>query len=124
MLANSEYSTKEGGEDMNEIQFIKNEAISLSVGDTAQVDCCFCDKQNKLSITRIDEGILYNCWSASCSGKGFIGSLPSCLMEKVSKKVFVPKMYNRPTKAWAGDELKWLCSKYHLKESTVRPLHG
>jgi hypothetical protein len=44
---------------MNELQEIKNEAIGLAPGESTSVDCVFCKRQGKLSITRIDEGSYY-----------------------------------------------------------------
>lgn len=62
---------------------IKLEAIDLPIGSTLYAVCPFCkhipganNGQAKLSITRTEAGILYNCFRASCKrGRGFIGDI-------------------------------------------------
>lgn len=84
----------------NERIYIKNEALGLEVGASTQVYCPCCDNDPpyppSLSITRDDNGIIYNCFRAVCSCRGFIGSLPSCIpTDKKLVKRFVPKPYTR-----------------------------
>jgi hypothetical protein len=104
----------------SEIAYIKNEALDLPIDSTKSVLCCFCDDdEGKLSITRLQEGLLYNCFRAKCSGKGFIGSLPSDLLEKRKKNRFTPKPFDKPTNQIDGDWLTWLCQKYRLRATTI-----
>jgi hypothetical protein len=58
-------------------QAVKLLAENLSVGeDTGFIDCPFCQAphEQKFSITRIDNGLLYNCFRASCGAAGFVGT--------------------------------------------------
>lgn len=102
---------------MSEIQYIKNEAISLGVGETATVECCFCGKP-KLSITRKDDAILYNCWSASCPNKGVIGSMPSELITRGANK-FKSRPYRAPTHTLDYERYEILHKRYWITRSTA-----
>ena len=93
---------------MNELKHIKMEALGIPIGQSKTVHCCFCDNDPPyaptLSITRTDDGILYNCFRAACSGSGFIGSLPTS--EMVTRggigpdpDRFIPRPYTEPTQA-------------------------
>jgi hypothetical protein len=105
---------------MNELQEIKNDAIGLVPGETAAVDCVFCKKKGKLSITRIDEGILYNCYSASCTGRGFIGSIPSQLVTNLSKKKeFKPKPMTLATVQPGVDDVMQMWDLYGIEGRTL-----
>jgi len=58
-------------------QAVKLLAEGLSVGeDTGFVECPFCQAphEQKFSVTRIDTGLLYNCFRASCGASGFVGT--------------------------------------------------
>ena len=51
-------------------------AADLAVGQSTTVHCIFCraKHEQKLSITRTAEGIVYRCWRVTCGKKGFIRS--------------------------------------------------
>ncbi len=57
---------------------IELDAVGLEVGENlGDLECPFCgggsSGERKFSITRIDDGLLYNCYRASCpDGRGFI----------------------------------------------------
>jgi hypothetical protein len=58
-------------------QAVKLLADGLGVGeDTGFVTCPFCqaEHEEKFSVTRIDTGLLYNCFRASCGAAGFVGT--------------------------------------------------
>lgn len=95
--------------------YIKGAGATLQVGETTNVPCCFCGtEKTKLSITRIDEGLLYNCWLPHCSGRGFIGTLPSTLLVNEDKKRerFTPKPYHYPTQQLSLNNKNHLIVKY------------
>ena len=104
---------------MNHLEYIKMEAIALDVGQTTEVECCFCGSADKkLSITRKEDGIVYNCWRASCSGRGFIGSMHSAC-NKGEIKQFIPKYFINATGLPSDKMLNRLYQRYTLKESTL-----
>ena len=51
-----------------QLQIIKN--IPLKEGDTKVITCPFCGGQKKLAISKIDGKLMWNCYRASCEGKG------------------------------------------------------
>lgn len=55
-------------------QAVELEAQSLQIGQSWYIDCPACGRQKKMGISRILEGVLYNCFSTSCGEKGFTGS--------------------------------------------------
>lgn len=58
-------------------QAVKLLAADLQVGeDTGFVQCPFCmaEHEEKFSVSRVDNGLLYNCFRASCGASGFIGT--------------------------------------------------
>lgn len=106
---------------MSDLDYIKMEAIALDVGETTTVQCCFCNSdEKKLSITRKENGIVYNCWRAACSGRGFIGcgGWVDNYTEKAKTK-FVPKIYLNPTMELSVATLKLLSKKYGLDAKTL-----
>ena len=105
---------------MNEIQFIKTEALDLPVDMSKTVHCCFCDNEKpyppSLSLTRIDDGILYNCFRASCSGQGLIGSLPTDFQvtKGVQKDNFKARPYVMPLYELSQTDKEYLYDRYKL----------
>ena len=51
-------------------------AADLQVNEGRYLDCEFCGRANKMSVTRTSEGLLYNCFSSACDAKGFIADFP------------------------------------------------
>lgn len=106
----------------NELDYIKQEALSLPVGGSEQVYCPFCDNgpgwAPSLSITRTDTGILYNCFRAVCSGRGFIGSIPGeFLKAKEKNKEFHPKPFTRQTVAIDKEFYEKYLERYGIRRS-------
>lgn len=46
--------------------------MGLAVGDNGYLDCPFCGRKGKFSISRRSEGVLYHCFSSHCGKSGFI----------------------------------------------------
>lgn len=101
---------------MNELSYIKMEALHLEVGETVHALCCFCNSdKKKLSITRTPEGILYNCWRAACSGKGFIGSTQNMLFANNWKRDgFNPNPYTKEFTLLTPHMMDMCWQKYRL----------
>lgn len=51
---------------------VRLSASALDIYETIYTDCPFCERLNKMGITRTPEGVLYNCFSTGCQSKGFI----------------------------------------------------
>ena len=51
-----------------QLQIIKD--IPLREGDTKVITCPFCGGQKKLALSKIDGKLMWNCYRASCEGKG------------------------------------------------------
>jgi len=81
----------------NIIESLKLEALNLNIGDSTQIVCLFCNAthESSLSITKIQEGLLYHCFRASCNASGFIPSF-QVPYDGEKKKEFQPKYFHRP----------------------------
>lgn len=51
-------------------------AADLEIGQDQYIDCVFCGRAKKMGISRVSDGVLYNCFSTACDSKGFIPSHP------------------------------------------------
>ncbi len=122
---------------MNELDCIKQAALSLSIGENEKVYCPFCDNIEpyapSLSVTRIAEGILYHCYRAVCSGQGFIGTLPSNLLKdknvNLTVKLFKPKPYEKETTHVLPVMVEYIGKKYcisclELERNNIRQTGG
>ena len=94
----------------DKLDYIKLEALGLSEGQTVQVDCPQCGKP-KLSITRTDNGILYNCWRASCTLSGAIGGVSNITH---TKPPFQPRIFTGNLKEISNELYSSYISKYHM----------
>jgi len=103
---------------VNELSYIKMEALHLLVGETTHANCCFCHSdKKKLSITRTPEGILYNCWRSSCSGRGFIGSVTSNIFAaEWQQDEFRPDVYRAETTLLTPHMITMLRERYHMSQ--------
>lgn len=104
-----------------ELSYIKQEALTMEVGDTKQVHCCFCeDREPKLSITRKETGLIYNCWRIKCPAKGFIPTMPTSLWTPESKKKKKePKFFLHDTTNLSLRLVAKLARKYHLNAAML-----
>ena len=100
----------------DKLEYVKMEGLSLDVGETTQVECPSCGR-DKLSITRDDEGLLFNCWRPSCSFRGMIGTIGALYKatdQDVTKKIFKPNQYTGETEAISEDFYADFLSKYEI----------
>jgi len=115
---------------INSLQYIKMEALGTPVGQSKTVYCCFCDNDPpyapSLSLTRIEEGILYNCFRACCSGQGMIGSLPANFGDKGKAQGFTPRPYTKPSMIADPENLKdlWHLTTHEVKNNGIRRTFG
>lgn len=98
---------------------IKSNAIDLDLGETAKDVCPFCNARHEesFSVTRTDEGILYNCYRAGCSAKGFISSLVGSIpvdQKDIKRKEFKPKVFDKPLEPLPSIITDMLFDKYEL----------
>ncbi|MCP5004642.1 MAG: hypothetical protein GY941_12000 [Planctomycetes bacterium] len=101
------------------------EASALEIDESTIIDCPFCRRKNKMSIKRINQGILYNCFSAHCPKRGFLSSMPGSLLGKTDSKraKFKPKYYNRPLSTLSDTDYRMLYTKYHLSRELLDENH-
>lgn len=112
---------------MNQIsstkKIVKDASKDLSLNESKSIVCPFCvedwNRMNKpkewkpeksMSITRAENGILYNCFRASCGAKGFIPSVYTGAF-KVKKK---PRVYNYEVFNLGSHHLQFLVDKFDL----------
>ena len=103
----------------DKLDYIRMSALSLAVGQTEQVECPSCHKP-KLSLTRTDSGILYNCWRPSCTMRGIVGSSANSLTDQPYEKQFVARPYMRPTSTLTHE----FWEKYLSQYDTPRPAYS
>jgi hypothetical protein len=123
---------------MRDLDSIKLAALSLPVGESDQIVCPACQKP-KLSITRLDDGIVYNCWRPSCSMKGYIGSNPSEILSSLAHSGFKPRVYSEPSYEIDAEFCRERLLKYQItlykwkkngckmnedKDTLIMPLRG
>ena len=105
--------------------YISNEALGLDVGESSMVYCPVCDNappyKPSLSITRLTEGILFNCFRAVCGTHGFVPSMPSDLIKVAKQKEhkFKQKVFTHPTIDLDDDWLEWLHTTYGIEPEEV-----
>jgi len=106
-------------------EVLKEAALSLEVGDSLNTLCPFCrvPHEMKMSLTRIDEGLLYNCYRASCGARGFISSVPGSILlngeGRKKKKQFVPREFSGELELLPKEILEELSTKYTLTEEEL-----
>ena len=106
-------------------EYIKAEALSLGVGDSRLSHCPFCDNcvpySPSMSVTRVESGLLHNCFRAVCGAKGFVGSLPQEGVASPYKIAcgFVPRPFREPTRELTNAELDFLKQKYDLSHEQI-----
>lgn len=102
---------------------IKEAAIDLDVGETTKSVCPFCtaSHEESFSITRIDEGIVYNCFRATCASKGFISSHIGTVYKskQKSKKTFTPHPFEKSLEPLPEYIVQLLFKKYELTEEEL-----
>lgn len=116
-------------EAFNPKEIIEQEGLSLNVDESLSLVCPFCqeDWENQgrpgaiwkpsksMSITRIPQGLLYNCFRATCrDGHGFIPNVISDPSKYQKRKAFTPAEYNYPTTDVPKRYQKFLAENYLL----------
>jgi len=84
---------------------IKLLALDLNIADSLRGVCPFCNAthEHSFTITRTEEGLLYNCYRSSCpdeESSGFIGTMPQNILNVASfkkEKTFRSKSFKYPT---------------------------
>ncbi len=107
-------------------QELKEAALSLEVGDSLNTTCPFCRTPDrlKMSLTRISEGLLYNCYRASCGARGFISSVPGSILlrgeGRKKRKLFTPREFKGSLEELPEEVLELLSTKYTLTKEELR----
>lgn len=92
---------------------IKELALSLSIGDSIRCVCPKCQQaETSFTVTRQDEGLIYNCYRLTCNLAGFIGSLPGSISLK--RKPQKTKAFVRPLRPLTEGILTTLLERYEL----------
>lgn len=99
--------------------FILSQADGLSVGHSLRGECPVCGQQ-EMSITRTNEGILYNCFRASCPTSGFIptGGVYLPPERHVTQKTTRP--YTGPILPPTPEDQTFFFEYYELPPSTTQ----
>lgn len=90
------------------------EAQDLGTGDSRYLDCPFCGRKDKFSITRTGDGVLYHCFSASCGAAGFIpdhGAVPRAQGVKSRPR----KRYIGHVAPASGEDYKYFRDRFGLR---------
>lgn len=71
-------------------------------------------EEKSLSITQRPDGVLYNCYRATCSlGGGFI-PMSIGLAPKSNKKIFKPKLYTEPLRRLNARDKRWFSQRFEI----------
>lgn len=103
---------------------IKSNALDYEVDETVMGLCPFCNVTHEatLSVTRTEEGLLYNCFRASCGAKGFISSgvwrIPPETKDIKFKK-FKPHEFVKDLEDLPQSVLDVMLDKYELTEAEL-----
>jgi len=58
-------------------EVVRLEGAALAVGESTYTDCPYCgDTRRKFSISRVETGLLYNCFRDSCIASGMVHEMP------------------------------------------------
>lgn len=107
--------------------FLRLSAIDLDEGDTVHVTCPQCLRTNKLYITRIPTGLLYNCFYATCPIKGYVPSkgFPSTVK---ARNAYISKLAREPVCKVSDDipvpvrrllREKYCITPYHIERNML-----
>lgn len=111
----------------NEIEYIKLESLSLGMDQTSYNSLCpFCSDggvRGSFSLTRIEGGILFNCFRDKCGACGRVPINASSLdyghKRSLPGAVFEPRYYNYPLTKLHLPARKFLRSKYGLLDTEI-----
>lgn len=106
---------------------IKHACLELSVGEsTRECLCPYCGggdtKEKSFPITRLPDGIIYNCYRAKCGKAGFIPSRGSSLDYVVphKEKEFVPRPYEYKLEKLDENQIRFFRSSFSLVDKEIR----
>lgn len=88
----------------------------LQNGDTFRDKCPFCNANEKsFVITKVNNGLLYNCFRATCSASGFVSTRNGEVFKENKNKVWRPNPYTKLyTSNFPLDITEYIQQKYHL----------
>lgn len=102
---------------------IKLDSLGIANGMSKSIYCPFCDNNPSyspsLSVTRVEGGLLYNCFRVQCQESGFIGSLDARMKVKESEEDFEPFPLIKRTRTLNANEVTMLCAEYQLTVEEV-----
>lgn len=105
---------------------IKLEYMDLHIGENRMGVCPFCNASHEtsFSVSRIDEGLLYNCFRVKCKSKGFIPSISLPYDERVPKppkeKEFNYEVINLTERQYKFFKLKYELSKEDIDIAGIK----
>lgn len=98
-------------------QEVKLIGADLQIGESVDgLECPFCraTHEHKFGVTRTENGLLYGCWRASCSGSGFIPT-GAADFEKVRPSKKPPKPYRFPLHDLTEEDLQFFQDTWGLE---------
>lgn len=113
---------------MNPKEDIKLGALSLGYNETTRaIDCPWCDsrgdlEKGSLAVTRLSEGLVYQCFRVKCKEHGFISSSISELYEKKPKEK-KPQTFKRPLMHLPPKIIKWIGEEYNITPKDISRNH-
>ena len=100
---------------------LKLESLNLKVGEsTRDIQCPVCLRSKDCSITRVPNGLLFNCFRVGCGASGFVSSRTSGKVVKPKPKI---KLFRYPTVSLSGQELRFLIENFHLTKPQIDANH-
>ena len=103
---------------------IKEAALAFDIDETGLSICPFCraDHEVSLSVTRTDQGLLYNCFRASCGAKGFISSMVGTIppeTKDIKRKQFKEHKFTKELEQLTPHVLQMMLDQYELTEEEL-----
>lgn len=86
-------------------------AENIDNEESRSFDCPVCTKRKKMSITKQDGVILYNCYSAGCSERGVIGDTS---IGKVDKKIRKLNTYTNELYPLNEEDIDYFFRRFHI----------
>jgi len=103
---------------------IRQLASTISVGETSTNQTCpFCrggrTKEASFAVTRIEQGVLYICYRATCQAKGFVATNPALINPyepgfKRKQKQFKPKHFTKKTRTLTDEEYSFFYRRFQI----------
>ena len=87
-------------------------AEQLPLNETIYSDCPSCGGRKKLSVTRVREGVLWNCFKDSCSVRG--RSIVQGELLPPKKKQTRLKPYRKPLYSLEAEDMQYVRERFHV----------